>query len=120
MQETDIVKISDDVHSLKESFAGMNQRVDGMDKALISMAESQKRIVDIVGDLREQKQININFTHRLDKTDAEIALIKQKQDSQTASIFANKDRIANLGYKVSMIIGMIYLLFPQIKGLFGS
>lgn len=102
---------------LKADVAVVVERMEGIDKAVISLAESQKMQTEIIADLREQRQLNASFGWRLDKTDKEIENLRGKLDLHDKNIFDNKSKIADISLKVGILIAAVVAAYPQVSSI---
>jgi hypothetical protein len=64
MDDQRFESLTNDVGSVKVELAQLGQRMEGIDKAVISIADSQKQIVEIVANQHAQVQVNKSFEHR--------------------------------------------------------
>jgi hypothetical protein len=117
MSDSQFGELHRDMSQLKADVAVVVERMEGIDKAVISLAESQKMQTEIIADLREQRQLNASFGWRLDKTDKEIENLRGKLDLHDKNIFDNKSKIADISLKVGILIAAVVAAYPQVSSI---
>jgi hypothetical protein len=113
VNERDLNQLSEEVHGLKTEVALHSQRIEVVSDSLKMIAESQKQIVELVAESREQRQINTNLEYKISQNASSIENLSLRFENLSKMAVDNREKLLNIGWKVSIIIGIIYYYLPE-------
>jgi hypothetical protein len=113
VNERDLNQVSEEVHGLKTEVALQSQRIEVFSDSLKMIAESQKQIVELVAESREQRQINTNLEYKISQNASSIENLSLRFENISKMAVDNREKLLNIGWKVSIIIGIIYYYLPE-------
>jgi len=113
VNERDLNQVSEEVHGLKTEVALQSQRIEVVSDSLKMIAESQKQIVELVAESREQRQINTNLEYKISQNASSIENLSLRFENISKMAVDNREKLLNIGWKVSIIIGIIYYYLPE-------
>ncbi len=116
MSDDRVNRLEGELHSIKTAQAITAERLDQLARVTTSIMESQRDIVEILGNQKKQDAINDGLNYKINHIESRVNIIYNKQNSQNESIIASREKLIELGYKITVIALVLYMAFPSLRG----